>query len=331
MPVFYPSVLFKKNQDLACIDHIEDWVHIQICNVVLKILMTNKIGKNITNGRGTYFFSTVFALILLASTGVLVNEAFAMGQAPSTCNNRYDGAITSIQVTAGGNTYDPIANPGLTIQMDNDKTYDVTLTIHTPSTSSQNNTLDGTTWYDTSAPGYQLGTCVDGAGPDKDITVTLTEGHPANIAPEVTQTVTWSTLVAGGGSYFVQWTNPASGPSVPSAPTGLSATAMSHSRINLSWTAGNDGGSAITGYKIERSTDGGSTWSTTSANTGSAATTYSNTRLAPDTTYTYRVSAINAIGTSAPSDTATATTPLFDSIKIGPIVISPTTIKLPVP
>lgn len=161
--------------------------------------------------------------------------------------------------------------------------------------------------------------------------MTLTEGHPANIAPEVTQTVTWSTLVAGGGSYFVQWTNPASGPSVPSAPTGLSATAMSHSRINLSWTAGNDGGSAITGYKIERSTDGGSTWSTISANTGSAATTYSNTRLAPDTTYTYRVSAINAIGTSAPSDTATATTPLFDSIKIGPIVISPTTIKLPVP
>ncbi|HEU5487327.1 MAG TPA: hypothetical protein VFV16_00730, partial [Candidatus Nitrosotalea sp.] len=155
--------------------------------------MTNKIGKNITNGRGTYFFSTVFALILLASTGVLVNEAFAMGQAPSTCSNRYDGAITSIQVTAGGNTYDPIANPGLTIQMDNDKTYDVTLTIHTPSTSSQNNTLDGTTWYDTSAPGYQLGTCVDGAGPDKDITVTLTERHPANIAPEVTQTVTWST------------------------------------------------------------------------------------------------------------------------------------------
>ena len=109
----------------------------------------------------------------------------------------------------------------------------------------------------------------------------------------------------------------------PLPPTGLTASAVSSSQINLSWTAGNNGGSTITGYKIERSTDGGSTWSTISANTGSAATTYSNTRLAPDTTYTYRVSAINAIGTSAPSDTATATTPLFDSIKIGPIVISP--------
>ncbi|HZS73982.1 MAG TPA: fibronectin type III domain-containing protein [Candidatus Nitrosotalea sp.] len=293
--------------------------------------MINEIGKNITNGRGTYFFSTVFALILLVSTGFLVNEAFAMGQAPSTCNNRYDGTITSIQVTVGGNTYDPIANPGLTIQMDNDKTYDVTLTIHTPSTSSQNNTLDGTTWYDTSAPGYQLGTCVDGAGPDKDITVALTEGHPANMAPEATQTVTWSTLVAGGGSYFVQWTNPTSDTSAPSAPTDLFAKAMSHSRINLSWNAASDGGSAITGYKIERSTDGGSTWSTTSENTSSTATTYSNTSLASDTTYTYRVSAINAIGTSVPSETASATTPLLDSIKIGPIVIPPTTIKLPVP
>src|SRR5574337_1362709 len=117
----------------------------------------------------------------------------------------------------------------------------------------------------------------------------------------------------------------------PQPPTGLTASSVSSSQINLSWTAGNNGGSAITGYKIERSTDGGSTWSTISANTGSTATTYSDTGLVPDTTYTYRVSEINAIGTSAPSDTATATTPLLDSIKIGPIVIPPTIIKLPVP
>ena len=227
----------------------------------------------------------------------------------------------------------PIANPGLTIQMDNDKTYDVTFTIHTPSTSSQNNTLDGTTWYDTSAPGFQLGTCVDGAGPDQDITITSTESHPPNMAPETTQTVTWSTLVAGGGSYNVQWVNPStSDNSVPSAPTNLSAKAVSHSKINLSWSAcANNGGAAITGYKIERSTDNGSTWSTLVANTGSITTTYSNTGLAPNTTYTYRVSAINAVGTSSPSDTASATTPLFGPIKIGPIVIPPAIIKLPVP
>ncbi len=94
---------------------------------------------------------------------------------------------------------------------------------------------------------------------------------------------------------------------VPQPPTGLTATEISPSTINLSWSASNNGGSAVTGYKIERSTDGGSTWSTI-ANTGSTSTTYSNTGLTANTTYTYRVSAINNIGTSQPSNTASATT-----------------------
>src|SRR5205823_4825017 len=81
------------------------------------------------------------------------------------------------------------------------------------------------------------------------------------------------------------------------------------SQINLTWTAPTDnGGSAITGYKIERSTDGGSTWSTLVANTGISGTTYSDPGLAHTTTYTYRVSAINSVGTSPPSTTASATT-----------------------
>src|SRR2546422_191039 len=84
----------------------------------------------------------------------------------------------------------------------------------------------------------------------------------------------------------------------PSPPTGLVATAVSSSQINLSWTAPNNGGSAITGYKIERSSDGGTTWSTLVANTGITGTTYSDTGLAHTTTYTYRVSAINSVGMS---------------------------------
>ena len=94
----------------------------------------------------------------------------------------------------------------------------------------------------------------------------------------------------------------------PQPPTGLVATTISSSEIDLSWTApGNNGGSVITGYQIERSPDG-STWSTLVSNTGSTATTYSNTGLPSSTTYTYRVSAINSVGISSPSNTTSATT-----------------------
>src|SRR3989441_741375 len=107
--------------------------------------------------------------------------------------------------------------------------------------------------------------------------------------------------------------------SVLGPPTNLTAGVVSSSQINLSWNAPSDtGGSVITGYKIERSTDGGATWgtivsntgttATTYSNTGSTGTTYSNTGLSPSTTYSYRVSAINSAGTSSPSNTASATT-----------------------
>ena len=52
-----------------------------------------------------------------------------------------------------------------------------------------------------------------------------------------------------------------SGPELPNATTGLTATADSIDRINLRWHAPNDDGdSAIGGYRIEVSDDGGTTW-----------------------------------------------------------------------
>ena len=94
----------------------------------------------------------------------------------------------------------------------------------------------------------------------------------------------------------------------PQPPTGLTATGALL-KINLSWNApNNNGGSAITGYVIEKSTDNGNTWSTISANTGTNGTTYSDSNVLPLVTYTYRVSAINSVGTSSPSNTASATT-----------------------
>ena len=95
----------------------------------------------------------------------------------------------------------------------------------------------------------------------------------------------------------------------PGAPTGLTATANGPSRINLAWAApGDTGGTAITGYKIEVSPDGSSSWTDLVANTESTATTYAHTGLTAATTRHYRVSAINAVGTSVASDSDDATT-----------------------
>ena len=95
----------------------------------------------------------------------------------------------------------------------------------------------------------------------------------------------------------------------PNAPTGLSAIASGTSTINLSWTAPVDnGGSVITGYKIEISTDSGATWNDQVADTASTTTTYEHTGLAASTTRHYRVSAINSIGASTSSDVVNTTT-----------------------
>src|SRR5205807_1771255 len=89
----------------------------------------------------------------------------------------------------------------------------------------------------------------------------------------------------------------------------LQATAVSSSQINLLWSApSNNRGSPVTGYEIDRSADGGTTWNTIVSNTGTTATTYSDTNLTPNTPYSYHVSAVNSVGTSLPSKTASATT-----------------------
>ena len=96
--------------------------------------------------------------------------------------------------------------------------------------------------------------------------------------------------------------------SAPAAPAGLTATARGRDTIDLAWNvADSDGGRAISGYRIEVSSDGAAPWSVL-AEAEADATSYSDTGLSPGSTRHYRVSAINSVGTSDPSNIAFATT-----------------------
>jgi FtsP/CotA-like multicopper oxidase with cupredoxin domain len=105
----------------------------------------------------------------------------------------------------------------------------------------------------------------------------------------------------------------------PSAPSGLSATAVSSSAIDLSW---NDNLGDEDGFDIERSLDGLSFSLLATVNAG--VTTYQDTGLAASTTYSYRVSAYNGSGNSAWSNVASATTQgggVPTSVEVGSIAV----------
>ena len=86
--------------------------------------------------------------------------------------------------------------------------------------------------------------------------------------------------------------------SAPDKPTGLSATAT-HDQVVLTWDDPND--DSITGYVILRRVrvnNTGGEFSELVADTGTAATTYTDATVKANTTYTYRIKAINEHGVS---------------------------------
>ena len=86
--------------------------------------------------------------------------------------------------------------------------------------------------------------------------------------------------------------------SAPDKPTGLSATA-SHDQVVLTWD--DPGDDSITGYVILRRVrvnNTGGEFSELVADTGTAATTYTDAAVKANTTYTYRIKATNEHGVS---------------------------------
>jgi fibronectin type 3 domain-containing protein len=102
-------------------------------------------------------------------------------------------------------------------------------------------------------------------------------------------------------------------PALPSAPTALTATAVSASQINLAWAAPTGAGASnVMGYIVQRSADG--VTFNTIATLGATTTYYDASGLSAGTTYGYRVLATSAAGNSPASATASATTLTTNSI-----------------
>ena len=98
-------------------------------------------------------------------------------------------------------------------------------------------------------------------------------------------------------------------PTTPGMPTNLVGTS-GNSQVSLLWSApAANGGAAITDYSVQYSSNSGSTWSTFSRS-ASTSTSALVTGLTNDTSYVFRVAAVNNIGTGSYTSASSSVTPL---------------------
>jgi hypothetical protein len=132
-------------------------------------------------------------------------------------------------------------------------------------------------------------------------TLTLTPTTGSLTEGTYTASVAVTSAVASNSPQFLDVTFTVTLP----PPTNLTATAVSSSRIDLTWT---DNASTEDGYKIERCAGASCTDFTHFTTVGRNGTSYPDAGLSAGTSYSYRVRGSNDAGNSAYSNTASATT-----------------------
>jgi chitodextrinase len=159
-------------------------------------------------------------------------------------------------------------------------------------------------------------------GSSTSLDPTLVTAHSvtvAGLAPNTTYNYRVRSIDAAGnekiGANATFKTVAAPDTTPPSTPTGLTATAVSSTQINLSWNASTDN-VAVTGYQVFR--NGTQVAAPTT-------TTFSDTGLAPSMSYSYTVRAVDAAANpSGPSTAAGATTLTPDTTLPSATITAPT-------
>jgi FtsP/CotA-like multicopper oxidase with cupredoxin domain len=161
-------------------------------------------------------------------------------------------------------------------------------------------TTDGTTWTD-------VGTSVSALDqPNVHELRTFTDTSSNGTTPYLYRVVAQNTVGYGGAfpSMTVTSMTPNLGVNQPAAPTSLTATVQAGPQVRLAW---HDNAVNESGFLVERSSNGGATFTTLATaparnNTGN--TPYVDTTVTQGASYLYRVTAVNLAGSSATSNTA---------------------------
>lgn len=195
--------------------------------------------------------------------------------------------ISSEQI--GSDTTAPTVPTGLTATAASGTTVNLSWTASTDST--------GVNGYKIYRNATQIGTSIAPSYSDTACTAGTTYSYTVGAYDSVGNN--------SAGCTAVSVTTLSGDTQAPTVPANLAATAVSPTRINLSWSASTDN-VAVTGYKIYR---GGAYVTTVTA------LTYTDTGRSAGTAYSYQVSAIDARSNeSAKSTAANATTPAFSNI-----------------
>ncbi|RPH43236.1 MAG: hypothetical protein EHM87_14325 [Burkholderiales bacterium] len=161
----------------------------------------------------------------------------------------------------------------------------------------------------------QAGMPLDGVTVQSLNATVVTVTSPTNAAGQVVATgvgsgvATITASFAEGGSTLSDSVSVTVGSTLPSAPTGLVATALSSTAVRLTWV---DNTSGETSFLVERAPAlaGGAAGTYATAVTAAAnAVTADDLTAQPGTTYFYRVRTVAAAGQSAPSNVVSVTMP----------------------